>query len=348
MMLLSRIGINRAGRLASVETFSLVIALTVASPACPAQDPQKVHFDTVDEVTLEGTYYPSDRKMKAPCVLLLHDLGGNCQQPGWTQLAKKLHANGFAVLQFDFRGHGSSTAVDPAFWRVSVNARLKNANPKKTQISYKDFPPGYLPMLVNDIAAARRFLDERNDSQECNTSNLILVGAQEGATLGALWLATEWKRKPSRENDTSAEPKPFGKDVAAAVWLSVSPFLGGQRGLGVRLDQWIRFKGDRIPTPIAFLFGEDDKPAAQLANHLYSNVLKADNPPRLKHTAVKGFKTKLAGVELIQKISGTDDKILNYLQNVLEGRGENAWYDRDTKRAKFDFVPLKSFGFASP
>jgi pimeloyl-ACP methyl ester carboxylesterase len=322
-----------------------VALLPSARPASVLPKPQKVQFDTVDEVQLEGYFYGSEPEGKAPAVILLHDLGGSSQQAGWIQLAKKLQDNGFAVLMFDFRGHGNSTTVDPAFWRVPVNNRLKNANPKKQQISYKDFGAGYLPMLVNDIAAARRFLDGKNDGRECNTSNLVLIGAQEGATLGALWLASEWRRKPPRKDGEGSDQTPHGQDVAAAVWLSISPTLGGPRGATVRLDNWVRPLRDK--TPMAFLFGEEDKASAALANQLVSVVLKADVPPRLKHTAARGLKTKVAGVDLI-KSSAADDKILAYLQNVLEARDGPAWYDRETKKARVDFIPLKPFGFVSP
>jgi dienelactone hydrolase len=343
-------GGSRTISLGSLALLAALSVMVVTAEADTPPEPQKVQFDTVDEVQLDGLFYPvypGDGDAKAPAVMLLHDLGGNSQHPGWLQLAKKLQASGFAVLAFDFRGHGNSVNVDPAFWRVPINNRLKNASPKKPQISYKDFPPGYLPMLVNDIAAARRFLDSRNDARACNTSNLILIGAQEGATIGALWLASEWRHKPPRKNgDGESGQPPFGQDVACVVWLSISPSLGGQRGAAVRLDNWVRALRDK--TPMAFLYGEEDKSAAALATQLVSQVLKADVPPRLKHTAARGFKSKAAGADLIQKSLATDDKIVAYLQNVLEVRDGPAWYDRETKKTRVDFVPLKPFGFGLP
>src|SRR5204862_4095410 len=112
----------------------------------------------------------------------LHKIGGNREQDGWDDLAKKLQAN-YAVLTFDFRGHGDSTDVVPGpmgFWRYPDNRSL-GSNPNKKTISWKDFPKGYYPMLVNDIAAARHFLDVQTNANRCNSSNLILIGAQDGA-----------------------------------------------------------------------------------------------------------------------------------------------------------------------
>lgn len=333
----------RAGSAYRAWWLAAVVVALAGSPVAPAApaEPRKVHFETVDEVTLEGTFYPAERKTEAPCALLLHDIGGNCQQPGWVSLAKRLQQAGFAVLAFDFRGHGGSTVVSPAFWKVPANGRLKGASPKKTTISYKDFPPGYVPLLVNDIAAAKRFLDLRNDAGECNVGNLVVVGAQEGATLAALWLAAE-NRKASPRRGEAPTRRAAIEDVGGAVWLSLSPSLVGVRGT-VALDKWIRPLRDKVP--MAFLFGEDDKNAAALANTLYTQVLKADVPPRLKHTSVKGFKTKAGGIDLVQKIAGTDEKIVNYLQNVLEARDTQAWSDRETRKARENFIDLKPFGF---
>jgi pimeloyl-ACP methyl ester carboxylesterase len=146
-----------------------------------------VTFETVDEVELHGTFYPSDQGVKAPCVLMLHDLGDTANHSGsndgtsWALLAKKLQKNGFAVLDFDFRGYGKSTTVQPAFWKAPYNNKIKGAGTKSSSIHAADFPAWYMPVLVNDIAAARRFLDEKNDAKQCNSRNLILIGVQEGA-----------------------------------------------------------------------------------------------------------------------------------------------------------------------
>ena len=36
---------------------------------------KRVHFETVDQVELSGTFWPSTKGRKAPCVILLHKLG---------------------------------------------------------------------------------------------------------------------------------------------------------------------------------------------------------------------------------------------------------------------------------
>ena len=186
----------------------LGLAWTWLAPSSHAQlpKPRAASFKTKDGVELQGTFYPSPKGRDAHVVMLLHGIGGNMQQNGWDALAQELQKEEFAVLAFDFRGHGNSknitvgapptptTPGKPGFWDHQVNRqmatrRFNPAQPAKV-IDHAEFNPSYLPMLVNDIAAAKLFLDERNDAMECNSSRLIVLGAQEGAALGLTWMAS--------------------------------------------------------------------------------------------------------------------------------------------------------------
>src|SRR5712691_7734061 len=73
------------------------------------KDTETVKFETVDSVDLKGTYWPSTKGKKAPVAILLHKIGGKSKDAGWSDLAEDLQKAGFAVLAFDFRGHGEST-----------------------------------------------------------------------------------------------------------------------------------------------------------------------------------------------------------------------------------------------
>src|SRR5713101_2353624 len=132
-----------------------------SSSALAQNGSEKVAFETVDEVELHGTFYPSDQGMKAPCVLMLHDLSSNGNSASWNDwatLTTKLQKNGYGVLQFDFRGYGKSTTVHPAFWKAPYNGKIRGAGQRPSTIRAADFPAWYMPVLANDIAAARRFL----------------------------------------------------------------------------------------------------------------------------------------------------------------------------------------------
>ena len=113
-------------------SFALSVCLLAAGglPSARGQaDKQKserVHFETVDQVELHGTFWPGNNRRKSPCVLLLHKLGGKgSHEEGWDLLAEELAKKGFAVLSFDFRGHNDSTTVDPeVFWTHPLNSQV--------------------------------------------------------------------------------------------------------------------------------------------------------------------------------------------------------------------------------
>src|SRR4051812_16610826 len=87
------------------------LTLLLRPAAAPAQEmPKAVEFNTVDGVEIHGTFYPSG-KPKARTVLMLHDFGEHSRKAEWVKLAKALQAKDYAVLTFDFRGHGESTKV---------------------------------------------------------------------------------------------------------------------------------------------------------------------------------------------------------------------------------------------
>src|SRR5437870_4168269 len=100
-----------------LAVLAFVFPLFLFTPAASAQAEkkdkkgEKVRFDTYDGVELVGTFYPSGAGGNAPTVLMLHQIGGNREQDGWSDLAEKLQPS-YSVLIFDFRGHGDSTSVN--------------------------------------------------------------------------------------------------------------------------------------------------------------------------------------------------------------------------------------------
>src|SRR5262249_23171011 len=160
--------------------------------------------------------------------------------------------------------HGDSVEVEaPLFWNIRANTQfIKGAKADKQKISHKDFQPAYMPMLVNDIVAAKRFLDEQNNAKVCNSSNLILIGAEEGAALGMLWASTEWNHRrfvpgPLGRPIPKMPPEFEGEDLACAIWLSAtaSTSKGGgfhvQSAVGGPMNKKLREK-----VPMLFFYGD--------------------------------------------------------------------------------------------
>src|SRR5260370_12436009 len=311
-----------------------------------AAEPERVKFDTVDQVEIHGTYYPGDAGNKSPCAVLLHALGGSSREEGWDNLAKELQKKHFAVLLFDFRGHGESTAIATNFWVLDRNNQsLRSYRPSKPkdQISYKDFvtPQNWLS-FVNDIEAAKRFLDRKNDSGECNSSNLVVVGAESSAALGTLWIAWEWKhvRTPNSFPVAATRNQPEGQDITCAVWLTYAPHIA-KTPITLHPDSWLAAPV-RDKVPMCFLYGEQDNKAKTYAQRLYDNVLRAGKDKKLKLTVRIPIKdTKLSGRELLAKPSlNAEELILTYVSKVLEERGSNPWSKRDVDRTLLVRVPI--------
>lgn len=321
-------------------------------PACAQMPkPDKVRFETVDQVELHGTFWPNPKGRKAPCVLLLHKYGGKSHDDGWDKLAVKLQEQGCAVLSFDFRGHGDSTNVGDSFWtfpfnQSGVKGYKRGAIQQPTTISHQDFLPRYIPYLVNDISAARLFLERKNDGSECNISNLILIGAEEGATLGNLWLVSECYRYRAVGGNIRfpvLAKKPESKDVVACVWLSLSPRLpnSGSVKLPVPVQSWLGKAGREQKIPMFFIYGSNDAATTLVfMKAIKPSYVRGQKPmarDEFVATGEWGVKTKLAGSKLLADSLGTEKRILkNYLTNlILEKRADNEWEKRASEKANF-------------
>lgn len=314
-------------------------AFFLGTPAAHSQkddDPKPVDIVTIDGVELKGTWYPATQGKNAATVLMLHATGEDSKKAEWIGLAKALQGKGYAVLRFDFRGHGDSVTVrpgkpnpnpmqrEPGFWDESENMKGVYGGTKRPKsIEFKSFQKTYYKVLANDIAAAKAFLDEKNDAGECNSSNLVLLGAKDGATLGALWLNAEMHRyklmpktpkMPFNKPDLS---NPEGQAVTGFVALSASGTLGDRQ---VNLGSMLSKAGRDGKIPMAFFYAEGDskgKQTAVAAEKTFKNIKDSS-----KFTgAVKVTNgEKFSGVQLLAKSLGTEKAILEYLENSLKDK----------------------------
>lgn len=341
----------------------LGLALLASPPlggaARAADKSTKVTFDTKDGVTLQGTFYPSPKGKDEPTVLLLHKVGGESHKDGWDGLADKLNEKGYSVLSFDLRGHGASTEVEgKKFWSYPWNDKYikgDKRDPKtgklKDSISQKDFLPGYLPYLVNDVAAAKLFLDDRNDAGECNSRALILIGAEDGATLGAMWMASDWSRfsatvtanpinprLPPRITDVSTDSE--GKDQYCGIWLSMTPSVG-KTSVHAALKNWLVLAGRDKKVPMAFVYGGKDEKGETNAKEFLKIVKPTDKEKdTLKFTDVKMIAdTNLTGSALLRGELKTSEWIVDkYLPLLREKNVPHKWSKIDLDRTGYVWV----------
>jgi hypothetical protein len=325
------------GRLAILFLAGLTLIVLPSTGRSDPPKPQKLLFETFDKVQIQGTWFPSAAEgAKSPCVILVHKIGGNHQQEGWEALAQVLQEKGFAVIAFDFRGHGDSKTIKPEFWALSRSntSAIKGANPKKQDIDWKEFLPSYYPMLVNDIAAAKLELERRNNAKECNANEIYVVAAEDGVGLALMWMATELNRRKRGYNAAGMivfNELPEGKDLAGLVCLSGRSTVGpGTTGLKLPTSSiYAAPKMKEVPT--TFFFGAEDAAGKGFTSYIYDKVLNADKL-KLKLTfKIEVPQTKLVGHELLgKKALGTEDLIAKYFAEVVRGaRPAKVWNERD-------------------
>ncbi len=302
----------------------------------PASKGENVRIPTVDGVELHGTLYASPKK-GAPTVILLHALDtDNSQKKGWVSLAETLQPS-FSVMAFDFRGHGKSTTLVDAkeFWSNPTNAKGVKMNPKdKETINFKDFAKSYYPVLVNDIAAVKAYLDRRNDANVVNTASTFVIGAETGATLGAIWLNSEWHRNKlvfSPMVGLTPAAQPEGKEIIGAVWLSISPTLGSR---SLVMSGILDVPCKQNATATVFMYGEQDTKGRDYAKAV-EKAIKVKGSKQ--HDFIGPYEipgTSLKGSGLLLKSLPTETRIMEYLKNVTAERS-NEPYEREFMKTQY-------------
>lgn len=352
--------------------------LAASTPTAQAQTNnfEKVRFETIDGVTLRGNLYTSPNGAKAPTVIMLHPLTnpkdkkpGDQTMEGWQQLANELYKAKFTVLTFDFRGHGESTAVNQqTFLKADFphnNQFISKSRRDQTTLVAKDMQQAYLAHLVDDVAAARYFLDNRNDRNLLNSSSLIVVGAGEGATIGALWMASEYKRRRG-EVSASASPlliarppiptnfgEPEGRDLLAGVFISMSPTLGGRQ---MPVNSWLRditAKRNRERTQLLFVYGGKDpkvestnltwlkavRPGYERKKDGTTTAKKSTNSTGLEKTEDFKVDSKEQGVALLPGGEVANYLTKTYFPGLLEGIVLREPEQKENKTRYYYWVP---------
>jgi pimeloyl-ACP methyl ester carboxylesterase len=334
-----------------VLTLAVVTAVLLSPPDVSAQAkiPTKtVTIPTFDGVHLAGTLYPNSGGKRDAVVVLLHHFdaakGGSSQSEGWSNLAAALHADGYTVLSFDFRGFGDSKTVDTKFWDFKHNQapHLKGVKKKAQSIAHTNFNASYYPYLVNDVAAVRAYLDRRNDAREVNSSNIILIGAGDGSTVGAMWLAHEARRRRDKSGGIGMMllGDPEVRDVAAAVWISPTANIGKKVAGAGQMTKWAVDAGGSKTNkvPMAFVFGKNDGPSDTIGSKMLAALKPMGSKGKdLPNTGVEKIAgTKLKGDALLDKDLDTVKWIVGtYLKKVMEDRGAREWNERSADKSPY-------------
>jgi hypothetical protein len=226
---------------------------------------------------------------------------------------------------------------------------------RKSVIDYKDFKPAYFPFLVNDLAAARRFLELKNDAGEVNVHSTLIVGAQEGAGLGFLFTAAEYGRiyrvgvTALQSNGTAYNA---GEDIAGGVWLSLTMRPGMPTGgPNFNMPNWVKSHPMmKDKTPMCFIFGEQDRVSKNDSDTLFRIMSGPSVRPEKKLDEVKPIRgTNLAGPALLgQPALAVPQTVVTYCQKVLADRRAIPWTDVKPEANPLALIPVQAFGLPIP
>ena len=198
------------------------------------------------------------------------------------------------------------------------------------------------PVAVVLFAAARLHLDLKNDQSQVNTSSIYLIGAGDAATLGMLWLASEWQRpaiRPTIIGATGVEvpyklsPTPgvfpdveAGRDIAGAIWLTATkPSMIP----AATVAEWSKDAPKlRENNPMLFLVGAKDQTGVSASKFFYKQVLVAEgNRPLQVKPLDQTFLTELKGIKLSGAAllgnnaqTGTETEITKFLTGRQKDR----------------------------
>ena len=219
-----------------------------------------------------------------------------------------------------------------------------------------------MPAYLNDLAAVRFHLDEKNDNKDLNTSSIYIVGAGDAASLGMAWLTAEWKRPATVPNVaqlapfTSYEysPQPItggianeaGKDFSGAVWLTAThPATSFPPQV---IQRWISnpnfAQKIRENNPMLFLYAEKDTNGKSQSSFFYNEVLVAEPKKgaqieKLEQTFMRDVKggNMLQGVKLLGNNANlkTEDTIVTYFAAIQKVRQKLVAKSRDYKDPYF-------------
>jgi hypothetical protein len=210
--------------------------------------------------------------------------------------------------------------------QLEVAVRLNGTRLQMHSISNAIFPGNYVPWLVQDVIAARLWLDVKHEAEELNSHNLILIAEGDGSTLATIWMMTEAKR---HKVGTTGQPEL--RDLYGAVWLEPHHTLRGLNHLGSR-QTMAAIQAEKAWPPMLTLYdrtGIGEKSAAA-----WAKAFKQDG----KIGGEKGLALPQRGFTVeptLLAADGAERAVTDYVSELLKGRPLRAWAKRDLEASTY-------------
>lgn len=314
-----------------------------------------------DGVYLAITYWRAKNPGQETPVVLLLPMKGRTQRD-WYPFAHQLYSDGFAVVTFDFRGHGDSTHINPETYKtpedIENERKMKEyqrqtgrrvvipgssqAKPARTRGDTINFQDDFRTtkelgeMMVRDLEDIKRFLLELHNNGEFNVQQLGIVAAELSCNVVLNWMA-EYEFKDGGKTGWTRQ----GGDLAALVLISPSTNYEGYRAE-------TKFGKAADDVPILIVSSNDRRlsaDASRLARSLKVPELQSDDS---KRRSPGFFRPESAWMTVNSTLQGTAlfkppvDKIDSSVQGYLAARLKDP-RGRIWKKRKLDV----DFGFGT-
>jgi len=333
-------------RFGLLTTIALLLCLAGLWPAASGRAAQKKPVDagslekeerllsTEDGQNLHITYYKSTMEKDAAVVVLLHMKDGNRfvwqAEPGG--FARRLQADGFAVITVDLRFHGENKGGPAA---AAGNANQGGAGKKKGKKNQGlNLKLGdYDAMVEADMEAVKKFVHEEHQAGRLNMAKMGIVGPEMGASIAVAYTILDWNKEPYDDAQPGFQT-PRGQDVKALVLISPE-----EKYQGIQMAKLLPAIKENKQIAVMICSGSDQKEEAQ-AKKIFTMI----NPPvvgnKEKDTLnsermyLKVYTPKLAGTDLLNlKEVQIEDYMAGFFDKHLK-KLDIPWRDRKSKRER--------------
>lgn len=315
--------------LAGVSVLSFRFTDDAAARMADEPAVERFNCETADGVSLVGDFYPPGKGKgeRGPCVILLHAVGPgrtSASRVDFGRLPQLLQREGFAVVAFDFRGHGESKTIDPVrYYDIYPPARPQPNQAAANKIDSREFRTNLeLALMANDLTAIKVWLNKQNNLRRCNAHNVALVTVEQSGILGMIFAVNEHRDSNRLLEFTGsrvgAESRFEGDDLVGLVLLSTTDRLGGERIDPTLLQTWLQFTYARRLQLLA-LYGDEDAVAKEFWGRASSwlRVREKDPAPAATLKRIKG--TSLVGLKLLDhEAFGARKDVVTFLTDTLQ------------------------------
>ena len=291
---------------------------------------EKVDLDTEDGVYLTAEFWPAPKPSRqAAVVMLLHQIGKT--RRAFVPLADQLQKEGYAVVAFDFRGHGDSRRINPEVYDAANGTIAPSGGGDEIHYATAFRRGKDYESLMGDITAVKNFLLTKNNAERLNIKQLGVIGAGPVSCNLALRFA--------REEFVGGGKPGFiqrGDDLHALVLISpVRNYKGLQAVTSFGKG------GDKLPIMIVSSDApKSESEASRLARTLH--VPESVDEKKSKRRVAKSndreasvwmkFPGVESGMDLLKPDSDVTDQVLAYLQYRLEPERTREWSTRKIGR----------------